>query len=117
MLGRFFLVRSAHFLKTHRVLNGHRFAKLLYISADQDIVHVQWYEASSRTAMGEISDPQELFLLELCENRHVNEIRGQVKVHYSQPKEDYQSRVPPLDYFYKYVTMSTPPPHHSDIHG
>ncbi|KAF7971524.1 hypothetical protein HWV62_20924 [Athelia sp. TMB] len=71
------------------------FAKLLYISADHDIIHVQWYEASSKTVMGEINDPQELFLLELCENRSVTEIRGQVKVH------DSALNIAPFDYYCK----------------
>lgn len=30
------------------------------------IIHVQWFVASSQTMMGEISDPQELFIIDLC---------------------------------------------------
>lgn len=76
-----------------------RFAKLLFISVEHETAHVQWFVASSRTAMGDICDPQELFILDLCENRGLDEICGKVKVH------DFSSRartaVPYLDFYCK----------------
>ena len=56
-----------------------RFAKIIYIK--RDLVHVQWYEHASETLMGEVSDPQELFLTKICDNVAYQFVVGKVKVH------------------------------------
>ncbi|KAF7975199.1 hypothetical protein HWV62_10266 [Athelia sp. TMB] len=56
------------------------FAKIINIY-DSGEIHVQWFVASSRTTMGEISDPHELFLIDHCEDLDVNVVLGKIVVH------------------------------------
>ncbi|KAJ7610870.1 S-adenosyl-L-methionine-dependent methyltransferase [Roridomyces roridus] len=56
------------------------FARIIYFIIDRGIVHVQWLEHGLGTIMGEMADPQELFMLILCENQDVSSIVRKIKV-------------------------------------
>lgn len=69
----------------------------MHITDEQ--AHVQWFEHSSKTVMGEISDPQELFLNNLCDNIDLDTIVGKATVQ----KLNFTSNLPldlPHDHFY-----------------
>lgn len=61
-------------------------------------MHVQWYEHSSQTAEEELSDPQELFLLDQCDLITLQCIVSKINVHYLP-----DGPIEPLDFFYKSV--------------
>jgi DNA (cytosine-5)-methyltransferase 1 len=58
-----------------------RFAKIIYIDSELQRAHVQWFEHSSKTAMCEISDPEELFLTDICDGLDLHCIVGKANVH------------------------------------
>lgn len=69
-----------------------RFARIVYINGDSETVHVQWLEHSSRTVMFELSDPQELFVNDLCSDICIDTIVGKVTVR----KHDFSSTASPV---------------------
>ncbi|KAA1471594.1 S-adenosyl-L-methionine-dependent methyltransferase, partial [Dentipellis sp. KUC8613] len=80
------------------------FAKIMYF---QDIgaeygVHVQWFEHSSKTILGDISDPQELFLTNICGFIDPPMLVGKVK---ATMLEEHQTALPDNEdhYYYKFV--------------
>jgi DNA (cytosine-5)-methyltransferase 1 len=82
---------------------GFRFAKIIHIDGEDRTMHVQWYEHSSKTAMGEICDPREVFLTEICDVLDLQCIVGKTTVH----SYDFVSGSPPAmshhDFYCKYV--------------
>ena len=89
-------------LKTRFMLTGilSRFAKIIYMNQRAGSLHVQWFEHSSRTFLKEISDPQELFLCNLCGDIDLKNIHvlGKVTIHCRPPPDRILG---PLEFFYK----------------
>jgi DNA (cytosine-5)-methyltransferase 1 len=79
----------------------HRFAKIIYIDGQYERAHVQWFEHSSKTAMGEISDPQELFLTDICDGLDLHCILSKVKVHMYDFASASQPTISHLDFYCK----------------
>lgn len=77
-----------------------RFAKIVYINQQTKAFHLQWFEHASRTILQEISDPQELFLTELCDTMGIELIVDKVDVHWGPPPALGLS---PLSFFCKSV--------------
>ena len=70
-------------------------------------MHVRWFEHSSRTMLGELSDPRELFLTDVCDKENLSIIAGKAEV--IQLATD--ASPPPSDdragrYFYKCVSFT-----------
>jgi DNA (cytosine-5)-methyltransferase 1 len=64
------------------LIQAFRFAKIIHIDSEHQRVHVQWFEHSSKTVMGEICDPKELFLTDICDGLDLHCIVGKAKVHH-----------------------------------
>ncbi|KAG9223174.1 hypothetical protein PLEOSDRAFT_155087 [Pleurotus ostreatus PC15] len=71
------------------------FARIISLSAEDDLAHLRWFEHGSYTVMEEFANPQQLYLNDLCSSVDINCLIETVNVHY-QPS----SRIPPQDYFY-----------------
>ncbi|KAI0756373.1 S-adenosyl-L-methionine-dependent methyltransferase [Daedaleopsis nitida] len=99
------------------------FAKIVYIHKTSKQLHVQWFEHTSKTYLGRISDLQELFLCRLCGVIDLAELHavGKVTVHPRRPQGDSS----PSEFFCQFtydesdgsftdldnmVTESFPPP-------
>jgi len=78
-----------------------RFAKIIQINSDSQTAHVQWFEHSSKTAMGEISDAQELFLTDICDEVNLQCIVGKAKVHSYNFLSDFRPTIPHNDFYCK----------------
>jgi DNA (cytosine-5)-methyltransferase 1 len=78
-----------------------RFAKIIYINKENERAHVQWFEHSSKTAMGEISDPQELFLTDICDGLDLHCIVGKARVHNFDFMSDSRPPMSHHDFFCK----------------
>ncbi|KAH9932061.1 S-adenosyl-L-methionine-dependent methyltransferase [Epithele typhae] len=66
------------------------FAKIIYINQQNAELHVQYFEHSSKTILGEISNPQELFLCNI----------GKVTVHYNHPQNKLLN---PAEFFCNFI--------------
>ncbi|TFK90087.1 hypothetical protein K466DRAFT_661043, partial [Polyporus arcularius HHB13444] len=75
--------------------------KIIYIDQRLKTLHVQWFEHSSKTYLGKISDPQELFLCPLCGtiDLKVVPVLGKLTVHNPRPPRE----LAPLEFFYQFV--------------
>lgn len=62
--------------------------------------HVQWFEHATKTILQEISDPQQLFLTELCDDIEISLAVDKADVHWGTPPE---GGLKPLRFFCKYV--------------
>ncbi|EGO05372.1 hypothetical protein SERLA73DRAFT_68986 [Serpula lacrymans var. lacrymans S7.3] len=61
------------------------FAKIIYLDGEHETMHVLWFEHSTKTVLQEISDPQELFLTDICNSLAFSLIVGKVTVHFPDP--------------------------------
>ena len=57
-----------------------RFARIVYINAEDERVHVQWFDHASNTFLDDIADPRELFLTPLCDTLPLITLCGTVSV-------------------------------------
>ncbi|PPQ86962.1 hypothetical protein CVT25_009784 [Psilocybe cyanescens] len=77
------------------------FAKIIYIMAEIQKVHVQWFNHGSLTILKEFAHPQELYLADLCGHESLTNIVGKVTVHFAPnavvPKDK------PEEYFCKFT--------------
>lgn len=78
-----------------------RLAKIIYIDGEDEMVHVQWFDHSSKTIMEQLGQPQELFLTMHCDTVAVKTIIGKVEAHYIAPGQSL-AEVKPHDFFYRY---------------
>lgn len=62
------------------------------------MLHVQWFEHASKTVLQEISDPQELFLTELCDSVEISLVVDKADVHWGPLPS---SGLGPLKFFCK----------------
>ncbi|KIM70040.1 hypothetical protein SCLCIDRAFT_12660 [Scleroderma citrinum Foug A] len=76
-------------------------AKIIYIDGEDEMVHVQWFDHSSKTIMEQLGQPQELFLTMHCDTVAVKTIIGKVEAHYIAPGQSL-AEVKPHDFFYRY---------------
>jgi len=65
------------------------------------MVHVQWFDHSSKTIIEQLGQPQELFLTTHCDTIAITTIVGKVEAHYIAPGQSL-SEVKPHDFFYRY---------------
>lgn len=77
------------------------FARLVYIDDQDEMVHVQWFDHSSKTCMEQLGNPQELFLTNRCDTVSMSIIIGKVQAHYIAPDQPL-AEVLPHDFFYRY---------------
>ncbi|KAL4067275.1 S-adenosyl-L-methionine-dependent methyltransferase [Scleroderma yunnanense] len=77
------------------------FARIVYIDGDDETVHVQWFDHSSKTIVEQLGHPQELFLTTHCDTVGVNLIIGRVEAHYIAPGQSL-AEVSSHDFFYRY---------------
>jgi DNA (cytosine-5)-methyltransferase 1 len=77
------------------------FAKIIYINREYETAHVQWFWHSSTTAMQELSNPQELFLAELCDTIDLRCVAGKAIVHDKNPSTSTLN-INHGEFFYKY---------------
>ncbi|KAI0718349.1 S-adenosyl-L-methionine-dependent methyltransferase [Cerioporus squamosus] len=77
------------------------FGKIVYIDQRLKKLHVQWFEHSSKTYLGKISDPHEVFLCPLCGtiDMTVVPVLGKVTVYHPRPLQ----QLGPLEFFYQFV--------------
>ncbi|KAH7927250.1 S-adenosyl-L-methionine-dependent methyltransferase [Leucogyrophana mollusca] len=83
------------------------FGKIVSINEEHETIHAQWFEHSSKTAMQEINDPQELFLTDICSTIDFTLVVDRVMVHFFDPSQEKMPRMTPLDFFYKFVYDNT----------
>ncbi|KAI0747841.1 S-adenosyl-L-methionine-dependent methyltransferase [Daedaleopsis nitida] len=78
------------------------FAKIIHINQELKQLHVQWYQHSSQSFLGWISDPRELFLCPLCGDINLRDVRivGKVKVHRSRPTKALKK---PAEFFCQFM--------------
>jgi DNA (cytosine-5)-methyltransferase 1 len=57
------------------------------ISLERQEFHIQWFQAGLETLMGEMSDPYELFVTEICDDVAFNKVLEPVVVHRDPPQE------------------------------
>ena len=77
------------------------FAKIIYISEDHETAHVQWFWHAATTAIEEVSDPQELFLSELCDTVKLQTIVGKVTLHCMNPGTETNPQIQHDEFFYR----------------
>ncbi|THH08718.1 hypothetical protein EW146_g8903 [Bondarzewia mesenterica] len=65
---------------TARIADYFWFGKIVFISGEYNTVHIRWFEHSSKTFLGEISDARELFLTHVCDTLDLQLIAGKVSV-------------------------------------
>lgn len=75
------------------------------MNEEDETVHVQWFEHSSKTILQELGHSQELFLVNQCDTQALRHIIGKVITHYIQPDHSLAD-VQPHDYFYRYDSYS-----------
>ncbi|RPD65262.1 S-adenosyl-L-methionine-dependent methyltransferase [Lentinus tigrinus ALCF2SS1-6] len=77
------------------------FGKIIYIDQRLKKLHIQWFEHSSKTYLGKISDPHELFLCPLCGYIDLKAVPvlGKLTVHHPRPPKP----LGPLEFFYQFV--------------
>ncbi|KAF8913180.1 S-adenosyl-L-methionine-dependent methyltransferase [Gymnopilus junonius] len=76
------------------------FARIIYIMIETQTVHVQWFNHGSETVIGELANPQELFLSELCGHESLHGIVGKATVHM---RPHIPSVDKPEEYFCKFM--------------
>ncbi|TFY55316.1 hypothetical protein EVG20_g9367 [Dentipellis fragilis] len=80
------------------------FAQIMYFQ-DTDrgyAVHVRWFEHSSKTVLGDISDPQELFLTNICDGIRPQTLSGKVEA--VELEQDQTALSNDEDhYYYKFI--------------
>jgi len=78
----------------------YRFGRFLYAAPGNqaDQVHLQWFEHGSQKVLGELAQPQELFLTNLCGYHKFDDIAGKATVHFGPQNGPMEG---PLDYFCK----------------
>lgn len=81
-----------------------RFARLLYIDDEDEAVHVQWFDHSSKTILEQLGQPQELLLTTHCDTVPIKMIVGKVEAHYIAPGQSL-AEVKPHDFFYRYINI------------
>ncbi|KDQ62886.1 hypothetical protein JAAARDRAFT_53111 [Jaapia argillacea MUCL 33604] len=81
------------------------FGEIIHFSDTRDIIHVRWFQHGSKTALEEISDPQELFLTDICDDIGFDAIVGKVNVHWrvSRGGGYPYAEIPLEEYFCKFV--------------
>lgn len=77
------------------------FARIVWLDYEDELVHVQWFEHSSKTCMAQLGHPQELFLTKRCDSINMSFIIGKVQAHYIAPGQTL-AEVLPHDFFYRY---------------
>ncbi|KAG6331286.1 hypothetical protein ID866_7799 [Astraeus odoratus] len=77
------------------------FARIVYIDGEDETVHVQWFDHSSKTCMEQLGQPQELFLTNRCDTVPMKIIIGRVATHYIAPGQSLAD-LKPHDFFYRY---------------
>ncbi|KAK1234239.1 hypothetical protein PQX77_002546 [Marasmius sp. AFHP31] len=77
------------------------FAKIVNINYNTKQAHVQWYQHSTRTVMGDCGDKQELFLLDHCDNIHLGIIVEKVVVHHVGSADNEHHQTPFGEFFCK----------------
>ncbi|KAI0828845.1 S-adenosyl-L-methionine-dependent methyltransferase [Trametes gibbosa] len=75
------------------------FAKIIYINQHKKMLHVQWFEHSSKTFLDEVSDPHELFLWPTCNDIDAKIVLGKAIIHNTPLLED----LGPMEYFCRFV--------------
>ncbi|KAF4604708.1 hypothetical protein EYR40_003486 [Pleurotus pulmonarius] len=58
-----------------------RFAQIIFLNIEKSVAHVRWFEHSSFTVMQEFGDPQQLFLNDLCDDIHIQDVIEKVTIH------------------------------------
>ncbi|KAI0041890.1 hypothetical protein FA95DRAFT_636925 [Auriscalpium vulgare] len=56
------------------------FAKIISIKREHSKFHIQWFEHSSRTFLGDMGNPRELFLTFLCQDLSFDVVVGKIRV-------------------------------------
>ncbi len=102
-LADYFWYVSANASCVRTIFMVYRFGKIIYIDQRLKTLHVQWFEHSSKTYLGKISDPQELFLCPLCGtiDLKVVPVLGKLTVHNPRPPRE----LAPLEFFYQCVSL------------
>jgi DNA (cytosine-5)-methyltransferase 1 len=57
-----------------------RFGRIVHINAEDERVHVQWFDHVSNTFLDNIADPRELFLTPLCDTLPLITLCGTIPV-------------------------------------
>ena len=78
----------------------------MFINGEENFVHVRWFDYSSLTLLGELLDPRELFLMNVCDKESLDNIASeaeviQVATDASPPSDDRAGR-----YFWKCVSFT-----------
>jgi DNA (cytosine-5)-methyltransferase 1 len=55
----------------------------MYFVVANQVAHVQWFNHGSKTFLGELANPQELFLADHCDTVKFNDIVAKVEVHFA----------------------------------
>lgn len=58
-----------------------RFAQIIFLNIEKSMAHVRWFEHSSFTIMQEFGNPQQLFLNNICDDVHIQDLIEKVTVH------------------------------------
>jgi DNA (cytosine-5)-methyltransferase 1 len=59
---------------------GSRFGRIVHINAEDERVHIQWFDHVSNTFLENIADPRELFLTPLCDTLPLISLCGTISV-------------------------------------
>lgn len=59
---------------------GSRFGRIVHINAEDERVHIQWFDHVSNTFLENIADPRELFLTPLCDTLPLIFLCGTISV-------------------------------------
>ncbi len=57
-----------------------RFGRIVHINAEDERVHLQWFDHASNTFLDDIADPRELFLTPLCDTLPLITLCGTIPV-------------------------------------
>jgi DNA (cytosine-5)-methyltransferase 1 len=71
----FFVLRGAPYTMMEL-----RFGRIVHINAEDERVHVQWFDYASNTFLDSIADPRELFLTPLCDTLSLITLCGTIPV-------------------------------------
>jgi DNA (cytosine-5)-methyltransferase 1 len=57
-----------------------RFGRIVHINAEDERVHIQWFDHVANTFLDNIADPRELFLTPLCDTLPLITLCGTISV-------------------------------------
>ncbi|KAF9486388.1 S-adenosyl-L-methionine-dependent methyltransferase [Pholiota conissans] len=76
------------------------FAQIMYFVVANQVAHIRWFNHGSKTFLGELANPQELFLADHCDKIKLRDIIAKVTVHFAP---DLLPPNKPDDFFCKFM--------------